>query len=112
KAAGEAALIAPHRGFSRGIALLAQPQDLAAGALRAGAARIIGFEAAARDPGLEAAMLAAIAGRPRNLVATGPGQRVVTPFAGDAVRTVMRSRVEGDAGAAAGAEDGGEHPLE
>ena len=54
---------------------------------------------------LDAAALAAVAVEQRVLAGHGPGQRVVAPFAGQAVGAAQHPAMHRDAGAGAGAQD-------
>jgi hypothetical protein len=73
-----------------------------------GARAMMGHEAGAGEEGLDAAVSAAIAGHGGVRARLGPGQRIVPPFAGDAVGAGERQPVHHDAAAHAGAQDDAE----
>jgi hypothetical protein len=74
----------------------------------AGDTRVVARQAGAADQRLDATLLAAVAGRLRVLPRHRPGQRVVAPFAGQAVGPAQHAAVHRDARPGAGADDGGE----
>jgi len=99
--AGEAGLSGWVSGFGGGY-------DLGAGERLAGDAAVVVAEPGAGDPGFEAAVLSAVAGWAGGLGGGGPGQGVVAPLSRDAVWADADVPVDGDASAAAGAQDDGE----
>ena len=74
--------------------------------------RVVAREAGPADECLDAAAAAAVAGQQRIFPRRTPGQRVVAPLAGQAVRARQHPAVDRDAGAGAGAQDHREDDAE
>ena len=70
---------------------------------------VVARQAGAAEQGFDAAVLAAVAGPGRVGAGLGPGQGVVAPLAGQAVRALQHTAVHRDARTGAGAQDGGKH---
>jgi hypothetical protein len=64
-----------------------------------------------RDPALDAALLAAVTGRPRQLVGLRPGQRIMPPLAGNEVGARQSTSSYDDATAHAGPPDDPENHV-
>ena len=103
----EIAIEADHR---LGVAGPGGGDDRLAGQGLAGAFGMVAAEAGAGNPGLQAAMTAAPAGRARRFLRLGPGQGRVAPFAGHAVGALDELAVDRQAAAATGADDHREDP--
>ena len=72
---------------------------------------LIAGEAGPREKGLDASPLAAIARWSGPLIVLRPGQRIVSPFAGDTVGAFDRTSADHDAAAHSGAENYAEYDL-
>jgi hypothetical protein len=72
---------------------------------------MIGSDAGARQPRLDAARVPAIAFAPGSFVVARPGQRIVSPLSRDRVRAIERAAMHDDAGTDASAEDDAEHDV-
>src|SRR6185503_16746739 len=84
---GHAVLVARHRLDGRDIAGCGQCGDLDRWHAAAGASLVIASQTRSGEKGLDAPVLAAIARRPRSLVAARPWQRIVSPLPRDAIRS-------------------------
>ena len=101
--------MALQRGLAGRVAGACRRGDLCGGEIGAADVAVFARQARAAEQGLDAAALAAVAVERRVLAGHGPGQRVVAPFAGQAVGPAQHAAVHRDAGAGAGAEDHREH---
>src|SRR5438094_9510186 len=66
---------------------------------------------AAREPGFDAAALAAVTGRTGPLVGPEPGKWIMPPFAGDEVRARQAPAIHDDPASDSRAEDDAEHDV-
>ena len=102
-------LVALQAGLRQRIAAGGTLADLQGARGFAAVIAVVARQARAAEPGLDAAVLAAVARRCGRIAGIGPGQGVVTPFAGQAVRPDQQPAIDDDAGAHAGAQDCREH---
>src|SRR3546814_15104724 len=70
---------------------------------------IVARQAGAGEKGLDAALLAAVAGRAAQLLRRRPGQGIVAPLAGDGIAADERPAGHHDAAADSGSQDDAEH---
>ena len=106
--AGEPVLVATQGRDGVGVAGRGGVHDVAARARRP-ETRVVALEAGAGEQGLDAAGLAAIAGRRGGALLVGhPGERVVAPLPGDLVGAVVDPPADHDSAADTGAEDDAE----
>src|SRR5271166_5066994 len=84
-------------------------RDLIRAHLLAGADAVVMREAGAREKRLDTSVLAAIAVRARQLLGAWPCERIVAPFACDAIASRDDPPIDHDSGAHSGPEDDAEH---
>src|SRR5690606_3438581 len=85
--------------------------DLGCAQVLSGEPGMVGGEPRAGQPCLDASLLAAVAVGSRDLVGSGPRQRVVAPFASGAIGSGTHGPVHDDASTDAGSEDDAEDDL-
>src|SRR5439155_10421120 len=93
------------------IAACRSTYDLTARQHETGMLGVVALERGAREPGLDAATLAAITGRTGPLVGSEPGKGIVPPFPRDEVRAQQAPAVHDDPTSHARAEDDAEHDV-
>src|SRR6185436_7882477 len=91
-----------------GIAVFGAPVNVRGVQPDSGSLLVVPRQSRSGEKRLDTAAFSAVAGGPGPLVLPGPGERVMTPFAGDRVRPGQRAAVDDNAAARSGAEDGAE----